>query len=243
MAGERIRLEVQEREQRGTRNSRRLRKEGYIPGVLYGRGNKPHPISVRERELRRVLTGGHGLHAILDVVLEGQASTHASILKDYQVDPIRGKIEHFDLQEVRLDQPIQSSVVVELVGESVGAKAGGVLSQVSREIRVEALPMEIPDRIELDVSALEIGDSLRLSDLKTQEGVTYLDDPETVLATVTVPTKVEEPEVEEAEEGEEGEEGAEGEVAEGEATPEGAAEGEAAKPEADAAGDSETAEG
>jgi large subunit ribosomal protein L25 len=224
MAGERIRLEVQEREQRGTRNSRRLRKEGLIPGVLYGRGHKPHPISVQERELRRVLTGGHGLHAILDVVLEGQASTHASILKEYQVDPIRGKIEHFDLQEVRLDQPIQSSVVVELVGESVGAKAGGVLSQVSREIRVEALPMEIPDRIELDVSAMEIGDSLRLSDLATQEGVTYLDDPETVLATVTVPTKVEEPEVEEAEEGEEGEEG---EVAEGEAAPEGEAEASA----------------
>jgi large subunit ribosomal protein L25 len=224
MAGERIRLEVQEREQRGTRNSRRLRKEGLIPGVLYGRGNTPHPISVRERELRRVLTGGHGLHAILDVVLEGQSSTHASILKEYQVDPIRGKIEHFDLQEVRLDQPIQSSVVVELVGESVGAKAGGVLSQVSREIRVEALPMEIPDRIELDVSAMEIGDSLRLSDLTTQEGVTYLDDPETVLATVTVPTKVEEPEVEEAEEGEEGEEG---EVPEGEAAPEGEAEASA----------------
>ena len=224
MAGERIRLEVQEREQRGTRNSRRLRKEGLIPGVLYGRGNKPHPISVQERELRRVLTGGHGLHAILDVVLEGQASTHASILKEYQVDPIRGKIEHFDLQEVRLDQPIQSNVVVELVGESVGAKAGGVLSQVSREIRVEALPMEIPDRIELDVSAMEIGDSLRLSDLTTQEGVTYLDDPETVLATVTVPTKVEEPEVEEAEEGEEGEEG---EVPEGEAAPEGEAEASA----------------
>src|SRR6478672_53521 len=212
MAGERIRLEVQEREQRGTRNSRRLRKEGLIPGVLYGRGHKPHPISVQERELRRVLTGGHGLHAILDVVLEGQASTHASILKEYQVDPIRGKIEHFDLQEVRLDQPIQSSVTIELVGESVGAKAGGVLSQVAREIRVEALPLEVPERLELDVSAMEIGDSLRLSDLPRREGVTFLDDPETVLATVTVPTRVEEPEVEELE------------GAGGEAQPEGEAE-------------------
>src|SRR6478672_1156665 len=224
MAGERIRLEVQEREQRGTRNSRRLRRDGIIPGVLYGRGHKPHPISVQERELRRVLTGGHGLHAILDVVLEGQKSAHASILKDYQVDPIRGKIEHFDLQEVRLDEPIQSSVVVELIGESVGAKAGGVLSQVVREIRVEALPLEVPDRIELDVSAMEIGDSLRLSDLATREGVTYLDDPETVLATVTVPTKVEEPEPEEVEGEEEGEEG---EVAEGQGAPEGEAEASA----------------
>ncbi len=235
MAGERIRLEVQERERPGTRESRRLRRAGMIPGVLYGRG-RPHAIAVPERELRRVLTGGHGLHAILDVVLAGQTTTHSSILKDYQTDPIRGKIEHFDLQEVRLDQAIQSAVVVELVGESVGAKAGGVLSQVTREVRVEALPLEVPDRLELDVSAMEIGDALRLSDLPAREGVTFLDDPETVLATVTVPTKVEEPEPEEVEEGEEG---VEGEAPEGEAAPEGAAEGQA---EAEAAGEPGTAE-
>src|SRR5580765_6104058 len=158
MAGERIRLEVEEREQRGTSESRRLRRAGMIPGVLYGNGKKPHPICVPERELRRVLTGGHGLHAILDVVLAGQKSTHSSILKDYQVDPIRGKIEHFDLQEVRLDQAIQTAVVVELIGESAGTKAGGVLSQVTREIRVEALPLEVPERLELDVSPLENGE-------------------------------------------------------------------------------------
>jgi large subunit ribosomal protein L25 len=241
MAGERIRLEVEEREQRGTRVSRRLRKDGIIPGVLYGRGNKPHPICVPERELRRVLTGDHGLHAILDVVLEGQKSTHASILKDYQVDPIRGKIEHFDLQEVRLDQPIQSAVVIELIGESVGTKAGGVLSQVNREVRVEALPMEMPDRLELDISAMEIGDTLRLSDLPAREGVTFLDDPETVLANVTVPTRVEEPEPEEVE-GEEGEEGVEGEVAEGEEGAEGAGEA-SAEPEGEAAGEPAADEG
>jgi large subunit ribosomal protein L25 len=238
MAGERIRLEVQEREKRGSRESRRLRKDGVIPGVLYGRGHKPHPICVSERELRRVLTGGHGLHAILDVVLAGQKSTHSSVLKDYQVDPIRGKIEHFDLQEVRLDQAIQTTVVVELVGESAGTKAGGVLSQVTREIRVEALPLEVPERIELDVSAMEVGDTLRLSDLPPREGVTFLDDPETVLATVTVPTKVEEPEPEELEEGEEVE------VPEGEEAPEGAAEapveGETA---AEPAGEPGTTEG
>ncbi len=236
MAGERIRLEVQEREQRGSRDSRRLRKDGMIPGVLYGRGKEPHAICVPERDLRRVLTGGHGLHAILDVVLAGQKSTHSSILKDYQVDPIRGKIDHFDLQEVRLDQPIQTAVVVELVGESVGAKAGGVLSQVTREVQVEALPLEVPDRLELDVSAMEIGDTLRLSDLPMREGVTYLDDQETVLATVTVPTKVEEPEPELVE-GEEGEA-----LAEGEEAPEGAAEAPA-EGEPDAGGEPEASEG
>jgi len=219
MAGERIKLEVKEREHRGSADARRLRRDGYIPGVLYGRGKQPHAICVPERDLRRVLTGAGGLHAILDVVLEGQKTTHASILKDYQQDPIRGHISHIDLQEVRLDQPIQASVTVQLVGEPVGAKEGGVLSQVQREINVEALPMEIPDHVDLDVSGMAIGDTMRLADLAPMDGVTYLDNPEeTVLATVTLPTRVEEPE-EEAEEGEE--------LPEGEVPPEEQAEGAA----------------
>src|SRR3954447_19695810 len=238
MAGERVKLQVQERDSRGSSESRRLRKQGLIPGVLYGRGKEPHPICIPERELRRVLTGGQGLHAILDVTLEGQKTTHPSILKDYQQHPVKGGIIHVDLQEVRLDQPIQARVVVELVGEPVGVTEGGVLSQVSREVTVEALPMEIPEHLELDVSGMAIGDTVRLAELPVQEGVTFLDDPEeTVLATVTMPTRIVEPEAEEVE-GEEGElpegaevpEGGEGErpggagVPEGEEAPEGAAE-------------------
>jgi large subunit ribosomal protein L25 len=237
MAGERIKLQVQEREGRGSRDARRLRRDGFIPGVLYGKGKGSYAISVPERELRRALTGDAGLHAILDVVLEGQKTTHASILKDYQQDPIRGHISHIDLQEVRLDQPIQASVTVQLVGESAGVKEGGVLSQVQREINVEALPMEIPDHLELDVSGMAIGDALRLADLPTREGVTYLDNPEeTVLATVTLPTREVEPEPEEVPEGEE----LEGEAPEGEEAPEGA---EGASGEGDASGESTASEG
>ena len=229
MAGERVKLQVKERESRGSADARRLRKQGFIPGVLYGKGKSPYAICVPERDLRRVLTGAGGLHAILDVVLEGQNTTHASILKDYQQDPIRGHISHIDLHEVRLDQPIQASVTVQLVGEPVGAKEGGVLSQVQREINVEALPMEIPEHIDLDVSGMAIGDTLRLADLPPIEGVTYLDNPEeTVLASVGLPIREVEPEPEELAEGEEL---PEGEVAEGEAA-DGAAEGEA--PAADA---------
>jgi large subunit ribosomal protein L25 len=224
MAGERIKLTVKERESRGSADSRRLRRQGFIPGVLYGKGKGSYAICVPERELRRVLTGAGGLHAILDVVLEGQATTHASILKDYQQDPIRGHISHIDLQEVRLDQPIQASVTVQLIGEPAGVKEGGVLSQVQREINVEALPMEIPEHIDLDVTGMAIGDTLRLADLAPVEGVTYLDDPEeTVLASVGLPAREIEPEPEEPEEGEE--------LVEGEEAPEGAegaAEGEAA---------------
>src|SRR5689334_775522 len=239
MAGERIKLEVKQREGRGSADSRRLRSQGMIPGVLYGKGKSSYAICVPERELRRVLTGSAGLHAILDVVVEGQSSTHASILKDYQQDPLRGHIAHVDLQEVPLDQPIQAVVAVHLAGEPVGAKEGGVLSQVQREINVEALPMEIPEHIDLDVSGMAIGDTLRLADLAAMDGVTYLDDPEeTVLATVTLPTRVEEPE----EVTEEGEELPEGEVPP-EEQPEGAAEG-AAEPAADAAsGEPGTTEG
>jgi large subunit ribosomal protein L25 len=221
VAGERVKIEVQQRDARGSAASRRLRRDGLIPGVLYGRGKAPHPFCVAERELRKALTGPAGLHAILDVVVEGQKTSHASILKDYQADVITGRLAHIDLQEVRLDQPIQAQVVIELVGEAQGSVEGGVLSQVSREINVEALPLEVPERIEVDVTLMQMGDTLRLVDVAVPEGVKFLDDPEeTVIATVTVPTQIVEPEPEE----EELEEGVE--LAEGEEAPEGAEEGE-----------------
>jgi large subunit ribosomal protein L25 len=238
VAGERVKIEVQERESRGSAASRRLRREGLIPGVLYGRGKNPHVFCIEERDLRRALTGPAGLHAILDVVVAGQKTTHPSILKDYQQDVITGRLAHIDLQEVRLDQPIQAQVVIELVGEAAGSIEGGVLSQVTREINVEALPLEVPERIEVDVSPMQMGDTLRLVDVAVQEGVSYLDDPEeTVIATVTVPTQIIEPEPEEEEELEEG-----AELAEGEEAPEGA-EGEApAEGEAEASAEETSGE-
>jgi large subunit ribosomal protein L25 len=230
MAGERVQLGVKTRETAGSAESRRLRAAGMIPGVLYGGGKKAHPFAVEERELRRVLTGDHGLHAILDVVFDGQKTAHHAVLKEYQLDPVRPRLLHVDLHEVRLDQSIQAQVAVEPVGESPGVKEGGVLTLVLREVNVEALPMVVPDRLELDISGMSIGDSLRVADLTPPEGVTILDDPDAVVLNVTPPTKIEEPEVEEAEELEEGElpEGVEAEEG---AEPE--AEGEPAEAEAD----------
>src|SRR5919201_5769428 len=234
MAAERVNLDVRVREERGSAAARRLRKTGFVPGVVYGGSAEPTAISVAERELRKALTTDHGLNAIMDVKLNGD--TRPVILKEYQRDPITGRLAHIDLVVVRLDRAIQTAVTVELIGESTGAKEGGVLQQVAREITVEALPMEVPDRIEADVSGLAIGDSLRLADIPAPEGVRFVDDPdETVIATVTVPTRIEEPEPEE-EELEEGEEGAEV-VAE-----EGAEGAEPGEPEAEAAGETETAE-
>ena len=228
MAAERVSLEVSVREERGSAAARRMRKEGLIPGVVYGGGGEPTAISVAERELRKALTSDHGLNAILDVKVNGE--TRPVILKEFQRDPISSRVTHVDLVVVRLDRAIQTAVSIEIVGDSPGAKEGGVLQQVAREVLVEALPMEVPDRIEADISALGIGDSLRLGDLAELEGVRFVDDPETVIATVTVPTRVEEPEVE-AEEGEEGEALAEGEAPEAGAEPEGEASGEAEEPE------------
>jgi large subunit ribosomal protein L25 len=230
VSGDRIKLEVREREDLGSRHSRRLRAQGVIPGVLYGNG-KPRAIEVPERALRSALTGSSGLHAILDVVLEGQKTVHPSILADYQQDTLRGKISHVDLREVRLDQPIQATVVLQLVGEAEGAKVGGVVSLVQRELNVEALPMSIPEHIEVDVTAMVIGDVKRLEELRAPDGVTFLDDlHETVIVTVSAPRVEIEAEVEEElEEGEaaeleaaaEGEEAAdEGEEPSGEASEE-----------------------
>jgi large subunit ribosomal protein L25 len=213
VSGDRIRLEVQERQDLGSRHSRRLRAQGLVPGVLYGNG-QARPIAVVERALRGALTGPSGLHAILDVVVGEQKTVHPSVLAEYQQDPIRGTLAHIDLREVRLDQPINATVAVNLVGEAAGAKTGGVLSLVTRELNVEALPMDVPEYLEVDVSEMEVGDVLRLEDVRPPEGVTLLDDlHETVIATVSTPRGFQELEEAEAAAAEaeaeaEGEEGA-----------------------------------
>jgi large subunit ribosomal protein L25 len=205
VAGERVKLVVSERTRLGSAESRRLRRQGLIPGVLYGRSD-PVAIAVGERDLRAALTTPAGSHAVLDVAIDG-GSSHSAILKEYQRDKLRGTITHIDLQEVRLDVAIQTAVAVTLVGEAPGAKEGGILAQVTNEVNVEALPLEVPQHLEADVSGLGIGDSLRLSEIQVPAGVTLLDDPEeTVIATVTHQAREEEPELEEGAEAAEGEE-------------------------------------
>jgi large subunit ribosomal protein L25 len=223
VAGERVKLSVAERTKLGSAESRRLRRQGLVPGVLYGRSD-PVAICIGERDLRAALTTSGGTHAVLDVAIDG-GREHPAILKEFQRDKVRGTITHVDLQEVRLDQPITAAVAISLAGEAAGAKEGGVLSQVTMEVHVEALPLEVPQHLELDVAELHIGESVRIGDLSIPDGVTLLDDPETVVATVTMPTRVEEAEAE-AVEGEEpaeaaGEaEGVEAEAAEGGGTSE-----------------------
>jgi large subunit ribosomal protein L25 len=208
VAGERVKLVVSQRAILGSAESRRLRRQGLIPGVLYGRSS-PIAIAVGERDLRAALTTSAGSHAVLDVAIDG-GSAHSAILKEFQRDKVRGDITHIDLQEVRLDQPIQTSVSITLVGEPVGVKEGGVLTQVTTEVNLEALPLEVPQALQADVSQLGVGETLRLGQIEVPDGVRFLDDPdETVLASVQLARE----EVSEVQEAEEGEEGAEPEAA------------------------------
>ena len=221
-AAKRPQLSVEERAAQGSRAARRLRRAGLVPGVVYGTGDCT-PFQVDARQLRHALHEGS---AVLDLSFNG--SSRPVILKDEQRHAFRDETLHVDFLEVNLKEKISTTVPVELEGaeESPGVKEGGVIEHVTRELNIEALPTDIPERIVVDVSGMEAAATLNLTAVSAPEGVVFLDDPEeTVLATVTVPTEVVEPEEveEETELVGEGEEGAE---AEGEAGAEGA-EGEA----------------
>jgi large subunit ribosomal protein L25 len=190
MSDQRQTLQLSRRDTFGSREGRRLRKTGNVPGILYGRGREPQAFTVGELELRAALKAGH---ALFDADIEGNSVP--VIVKDQQLHPVRGDHQHIDLLEVDLTQTIQSLVAVELIGaeDAPGVVQGGVLDHVTRDLNIEALPTDIPDSIVIDVSALEINEAFLLSQATIPAGLTALDDPEeTVIATVTPPTKVEE---------------------------------------------------
>jgi large subunit ribosomal protein L25 len=185
MAAEETTLTVAPREIEGSRATRRLRRSGLVPGIVYGGDADPLPFQVDARELRNALAHGG---AVIQLTLGG-AQTPV-VLKDHHRHPVTGNMLHVDLLRVDLKQRIAATVVVELINaeDAPGIKSGGVLEQVTREINIEALPNEIPDVIELDVSNVEVGDTVYLSALKPPAGVELLDDlEETVLASVLAP--------------------------------------------------------
>jgi large subunit ribosomal protein L25 len=228
-------LTADERSERGSRAIRRLRRDGLVPGVVYGgTDGESTSFTVESRALRQVLVDGS---ALIDLEVAGR--TLPVIVKDQQFHPVRGEVMHIDLLEVRLDEKIQTTVAVHIenIEEAPGIKEGGVLEQVTHQLNIEALPTAIPEFVPVDASGMEIAATMTLSEVTVPEGVTFLDDPEeTVIATVVVPTEVEEPEIEEeteliGEDGEpievaEGEEGEEGEPGEAESGAEGAEDSE-----------------
>lgn len=179
-------LQITTRDTGSSRGTRRLRREGQVPGVLYGLGIEPVSFAVDERDLRHALAGSS---AVVDLALDGDVTS--AVLKDTQRHPVRGEIMHVDMLRVDLTQAISSIVHIEVVGgdDSPGAKLGGIVEQITREVTVEALPSAIPHAITFDASTVQLGDTLGLDALTMPAGVTLLDDvEESVLLTVTLPT-------------------------------------------------------
>ncbi len=217
MAAERSKLLVNGRAPEGSRAARRLRRAGRVPGVLYGGDGEAVSFDVDARELRLALAARG---AVLDLSVDGAKATPV-VLKEAQRDPVRGETTHVDLLRVKLDIAIHAVVTLELSGgeDAPGVKQGGVLEHVTREVNIEALPTAIPESVVHDVGAMEIGDTVLLGAVSPPPGVTLLDDPETVIATLSPPRLQAEAEPEiESETGLVGEEEA-GEAGEGESGP------------------------
>jgi large subunit ribosomal protein L25 len=185
---ERVKLAVRPRAEVGSKQARKLRASDEVPGVIYSRDAEARPIVVGVRDLRHAVAGNGGLHAILDVTVQGTRGAKPAVIKDLQVDPVRDRVIHIDLHEIRLDEPITTTVPVQLAGEAPGVTMGGSISQPVHEVNVTGLPADIPDHIAADISALDVGGTLRLADVTPPEGITFADDLDnTVLATITAP--------------------------------------------------------
>jgi large subunit ribosomal protein L25 len=176
-------LKASTRDDLGSRTTRRKRRAGVIPGVVYGGGADAVSVEFDEATLRSAMTA-HS--ALIDLKL-GDENPQPVLIKDYQRHPVSGKITHVDLLRVRLDVKVQAQVSLELVGTeaSPGLRFGGILEQITREVIIEALPNEIPESVIADASAMEIGDTLFVSAVETPEGVDVVSDPTGVVATVS----------------------------------------------------------
>jgi large subunit ribosomal protein L25 len=209
-------LQAKEREERGKNAARRLRASGMVPAVLYDDGSS-RPLAVPDKVVDYTL---HHLgdNALYNIDLGSGTSTARVV--DVQRNPVTGRLVHVDFAPVNMQERIEITVPLHLVGESPGSEEGGVLQQVAYEVQVESLPGDIPQELTLDVSTLGMGENLTLADVSLPEGVTLISDLEEVAATVTVPTEITEEDLEaagvveeEPEEAAEGEEAEEGEEA------------------------------
>lgn len=219
-----VSLRAQAGRKSGSRESRRIRRGGEVPAVVYGTELDPIPVQVDSHDLHVALHTEAGTNAIINLEIEG-GDTLTTMARVIERHPFRNEYRHVDFVTIDLSRKITAEVALHWVGTPEGVKDGGVFSPRRTHVQVQVLPTQIPPFIELDVSAVEIGGSLRIEDLPELEDIEYLEDPDAVVMSVTVPAaEIEEPEPEEAEllegeeleEGEEGEEGAEEAEGEGE---------------------------
>ncbi|MGH0028403.1 MAG: 50S ribosomal protein L25 [Myxococcota bacterium] len=221
-------LAVEERNGTGKGVARKLRATGMIPGVYYGGGADPKPVQLNAHDLVRLLsTSSAGMNTLIDLSGGGELDGKVVLVKELQRDPVNGRALHADLYAVDVDRAVTVSVPVHLDGTAAGVKMGGIVDHALREVELECLPRAIPEELRVDISALDLGDSLHVRDIPLPEGVELLTDGDLSLVSVVQPRAEEE----EAPAEEEGEEGAEA-AAEGEAPAEGAAPAEGGGDEA-----------
>ncbi|MBN1464606.1 50S ribosomal protein L25 [candidate division KSB1 bacterium] len=182
-----ITLNVETRQGTGTQMAKKLRSQNKIPGIYYFHGSKSIPLSLERTELRSIWGHESGL---IEVIFDGKEHKKC-VIRDIQFDPIKGTPIHVDFLGIKMTEKLTVRTPITLVGTSIGVKNnGGILQQVVRELEIECLPADIPDHIEIDVTALEIGDSISVSDI-VPENYTILADPTTALVTVSAPRIIE----------------------------------------------------
>ncbi len=191
-------FEISERETRGKNEARRLRAAGKVPGVVYGLGKDSRAISVDSKLMTRLLQSAGGQNSILN--LKGSGADESAMAVDYQVDPVKNNLLHVDLRRVNLEKPVTVAVPVHTVGIAYGVKTeGGFEEMVNREVLVECLPLDIPEKIEVDVTDLQIGQAVRVGDLPTSDKYTLVDDANKLLMHIMAAKTAEAEEAEEEE--------------------------------------------
>jgi large subunit ribosomal protein L25 len=208
---EQVSLRARSGRKPGSRESRRVRREGLVPAVVYGPDVTPIPLAVDAHDLHLALHTEAGSNAIINLEIE-DGDTLTTMARVIERHPFRNEYRHIDFVTVDLTKTVHAEVIIHFEGTPIGVQEGGVFSPARTHVLIEVLPTEIPPFIELDVSAVDIGGSLRIEDLPELENIVYLEEPDAVVMSVTVPAaEIEEPEPEEGEELEEGEEREEGE--------------------------------
>ena len=182
---EELTIEVQKREETGDGACRRLRRAGWVPGVVYGGGRDPLPIQIERKPLLEILAKGGGENRVFLLRLAGTDKSRHTMIRDLQVDPVSRQVIHVDFQRVLLDAKVRVKVRVEIAGTAWGVKnEAGMLEFVSREVEVECLPTRIPDEFRVDVSELHVGQHIRVADLVLPEGVEVRDEPDRVIVAI-----------------------------------------------------------
>ena len=197
-----VKLTATTRKEKGKEVAKKLRREGMLPAVVYGHKTDPIPLTLELKQLISLLGGGKSESKLINLSVEGNGgpSEKTVMIKELQIDPLTRHYLHIDFFEVSMDEEVTLSLPIELTGDAAGVEMGGVLQQVRRELEIKCLPSQIPESISVDVSALNIGDSIHLKDLSLPSGIKVLEDEDLTIVTILAPTVEKEPVAEEIEE-------------------------------------------